>query len=285
MSRLGRLLGVLGAFGLLGCVSLSSVGRAIPFPRSNLVSSSTHLPDVVVMDIAPLEVPLGDRFVNEDIWTLLDEQILPTKQRLRLEHNGFRVGLAAGGRTPEGLRQLLTSKKSNPKPYQSRRQIGNSSSVALARDIDPCEFEFWLDDRSEPKRYRRAACQFRLVPHVDHEGAVRLQFAPQLEFDDPEKWSRLNPRFALAVQGQRSTETLEPLTFEVTLGDNDFVVVGARFDAPDSMAARFFLSPDPDRPVQRLLAVRAAPLFKNSGTSSGLRQASTHSLAAQAAAQ
>ncbi|MCX7699991.1 MAG: hypothetical protein N2039_03870 [Gemmataceae bacterium] len=284
MPRIGLILAVIGTYSLLGCVPLSSVGRAIPLTRPKLMTASPE-PPIIVMDIAPLVVPLGDRFVNEEIWTSLDEQILTTRQRHVLQQNGFRVGLAAGGRTPEGLRQLLTGKKTNPNPYQSRRQEGNAASVTLAKGIDECEVELHLNDKPEIRRYQQLVCQVKLVPSVDHDGSVRLQVTPQLEFEDPEKWSRLNPRLALAVQGQRSTETFELLNFDLTLGDNDFLVLGARYDSPESLAARFFLSPDPQKPTQRLLAIRAAPLSKISSSTSAQNNLRSQSLAAQAAAR
>lgn len=283
MSRVGlSLMLTLSGLGLGGCLSFSAMSRAIPFPRNKSADTSPE-PGVVYMDIAPLSVPLGDRRVNDELWTSIDEQVIPTRQRLVLSQNGFRVGLAVGGRAPDELHQLLTQKKTNPQPYQSRRQSGNPSHVTLAKDLPNCEFELRLENRTERRQYRRAIGQISIVPTIEKDGTVRLQCVPQFEFDDPEKWSRINPRLALPVQGQRSTERFEALQFEMTLSDNDFLVIGGRFDSPDSLAARLFFSPDPDWPVQKLLAVRAGT-FATKGTKAKAEQNTPPaSLAAQAA--
>ena len=280
MSRVGLPLVFVAVGCLCGCFSFSAMSRAIPFPRSKSKDVALE-PDTVFMDIAPITVPLGDHRVNEDIWTAIDEQVIPSRQRRLLQHNGFRVGLATGGSAPAELRQLLTNKKTNPQPYQARRRVGNPAVVTLAKEVPKWDFGMRFEDRTETREFRRVVGQLAVVPLLENETAVHLQCIPQVEFDDPEKWSRINPRLALAVQGQRSTETFDFLKFDIILGENDFLVIGCRLDAVDSLAARLFLTPDPDWPVQRLLAIRAGSPKKKTALPN---PSATASLAAQAAA-
>src|SRR5256885_10422325 len=46
------------------------------------------------------------------------------------------------------------------------------------------------------------------------------------------------PNIALALQGNKITDTYPALKWEVTLGLNEYVLVGARFDRPDSLGDR-----------------------------------------------
>src|SRR5262249_37732881 len=103
----------------------------------------------------------------------------------------------------------------------------------------------------------------------------------QIEFDDKEKWKRLDPKVALAVQGQRSTESFVALRWEVVLGLNDYVVVGTRFDKPDTLGFKLFVTPDSEKPSQRLLAVRAGRLKPGKPSADTTKSA----LAAQAASE
>src|SRR5262245_22923639 len=58
-------------------------------------------PDVVQMQVALLECPVGDRYLNDDLWALADEQQFLSCKSL-LEENGWRIG-QIGGVTPAKL--------------------------------------------------------------------------------------------------------------------------------------------------------------------------------------
>lgn len=243
---------------LASCMPIQSVGRSIGFVKPK-VPEFPRGPDVLLARFHPLIVPIGDRYANEEVWTAADEQILPADVRVRLQENGLRVGLIASGRTPDGLQRLLSSQKSNPdnNSYDYSRQDGAAIKTKPLVETPRFECPLRLEDSTEAKRFDQAKCQFEIVPTADGADKVKLVFTPQIEFDDGEKWQRLNPNLALPIQGQRSTESFVPLRFEVSVGANDFVIVGGRYDKPQSIGFKFFVTPDPERPAQRLLAVRA----------------------------
>src|SRR5262245_19117357 len=103
-----------------------------------------------------------------------------------------------------------------------------------------CEFPLRLEDQSKTRSFEAAKCRFEIVPSLTTDGKVKLVLTPQIEFDDKEKWKRLDPKVALAVQGQRSTESFVALRFEVVVGLNDYVIVGAGYEKPDSLGFKFF---------------------------------------------
>src|SRR5262249_22247764 len=73
--------------------------------------------DVVVLQVSVIEQLVGDRNVNRDLWTTIDEGAVTLDRRAVLEDNGFRVAVA-GGSASETLNDLLKSKRSNPDPHQ-----------------------------------------------------------------------------------------------------------------------------------------------------------------------
>src|SRR5207249_4530287 len=158
---------------------------------------------------------------------------------LRLQDNGLRVGLIISGRTPDGLQRLLTQKKSNPDARGFLRPVGNPATIMLVPELEECEFPLHHDGKAEPKRFVKAKCQIEVMPTLETDGKVRLLFTPQIEYDDPQKWSRLNPKLALSVQGLRSTENFEALRWELSLGLNDYVVIGSGFEKRQTLGYNF----------------------------------------------
>ena len=242
------------AFGLSGCFMFNSTNGF--WPSRTRTPDSTPQTDIVVMQVSVLEVPVGDTFANKEVWTTVDEQIesIPPELRKNLEENGLRVGLV-GARTPDGLLDLLTSKRSNSGATETYRL---SYEHPFGPRIPRCEFPLHYVDRDdETVAFDQAQFKFKLTRSLAADGKIRIQFTPEVEFHDPKKWSRLNPVVPLAVQGQRTTEPISTLQFDVNLGEKEYLVVGARLDHPKSLGVKFLVTPDVDRPVQRLIAIRA----------------------------
>ena len=38
-------------------------------------------PDVIAMDVSVIERPLGDRYLNDELWSLADEQVIPLERK------------------------------------------------------------------------------------------------------------------------------------------------------------------------------------------------------------
>lgn len=261
MRRVGIVIFVILCGVLASCMPIESVGRTIGLVKQKSFEIPKG-PDGIWFDVAPLIVPVGDRYANDGIWTETDEQILPAATRLKLQENGLRVGLIVSGRTPDGLQRLLGSPKSNAPngPNSARRHIKpepTATKTQLLAEFPRLEIPLRLDDQTQTKSFENAKCQFEILPSLDGDTKVRLVFTPQIEFDDKEKWKRLNSGVALAVQGQRSTENFVPLQFDVSLGPNDFVVIGGRLDKQETLGFKLFINPDSQQPAQRLMVVRA----------------------------
>src|SRR5688572_25631778 len=72
-------------------------------------------PDVVQIDVALIERPAADAYLNSGLWQFVDEQVVVLERKAVLADNGFRVG-QVGGITPAGLHDLLTSERSCANP-------------------------------------------------------------------------------------------------------------------------------------------------------------------------
>jgi hypothetical protein len=256
MRRLLPFLLAVAAAGFTGCF-LFSPGGKLPWRTGSRLAEATAGPDVVDISIEVATPSIADRYVNDELWTAADEQILPRPHQLRLAENGLRVGLFSG-HAPDGLLEILSSKRTNPNPDLCRRKVGVAAEAVLATKMAVCDFPLYADGEPRRLHFEDAAARIQVIPSIEPDGKVRLQFTPQLEYRDPDKWSHLNPALALSVQGRRSTESFASLRWEISLGANEFVVIGTRLDKPETLGYHMLVTPDPQRPIQRLVAVKAS---------------------------
>ena len=246
--------------------------------------------DVIQVEVSLVERPPGDSFINQELWTLADEQIIPLERKAVLEENGFHIG-QLGGNTPAGLLTLLTSEHSNVNPRGHFVHSGQPTRVVLG-PITPL-FSFRIQQDGEPANVsmEKAQCAFNLVASLTNDGRTRLQFTPQIRHGE----KMLAPRAAadgsgFVLQEDWPTQSYSWLAWDATLAANQYLVVGARFDRPETLGYQCFIRRQESLPVQRLLVIRtfrmAAPspseIFADSSDEESL-SSRTAPLALQAA--
>src|SRR5262249_27208234 len=118
-------------------------------------------PDVVCMDVALIERPIGDPYLNDELWTSADEQGGALERKAVLDENGLRVGLI-GGITPSRLLALLTSEQSSPSPRHIQLRAGNAKKFELGRKLAVCQFHLHQDSQSLPVTLEQVSCTFQI---------------------------------------------------------------------------------------------------------------------------
>jgi len=235
-----------------------------PTPRANSWFERFHAAqaaadsDVVQLDLALLERPVGDPYVNGELWSYLDEQVIPIERKLALEENGFRLG-EVGGVTPAELQSMLTSKRSNPAPRRQMLHAGNSTSLPLGPLAARCRFHVQQGDQVERVSLEQAEYTFDVRASLTEDGKTRLRFTPQIPYGE----RVLTPEASvdgsgLVLQQERPKKSYSSMAWEVTLAPNHYVVIGARIEHPDSLGYQYFVRRDEPAPVQRLLVIRTA---------------------------
>ncbi|MBI1918545.1 MAG: hypothetical protein HYS12_27955 [Planctomycetes bacterium] len=257
--------------GLLGCTGeraarpVSWMERLRPFQADDK--------DVVQIEVALVEVPAGDRFLNGALWQFVDEQVVPLEKKAQLEENGFRVG-QVGAKPPQELLELITQKRTCPAPRRFELHAGRGTCADSVPSPDsgssrPLElgppraktsFQLHQDEQSSAVELEQAACLLRIVPSLSEDGRTKLTCTPQLRHSGKGlmPWRPLADRSGWALQLQQPTETYAALGWEVSLAPGEFLVVGARFDRPATLGHEAFVRIDEPAPVQRLLFLRTA---------------------------
>jgi hypothetical protein len=208
------------------------------------------------MDVAVIEQPPGDSFLNNELWSSLDEQAVDLDRKAALDDNGYRVG-TVGGLLPGKLQALLFSDRSCPDPHRVTTRSGNSKNIPIGNLMAECHFELREDGETKPVTLNSAQCCLLITPHRTPDGRIRIHFTPQIQHGQRALTVQPAEGEGWSIVGQRPTEKYAAISFEVTMSPQEYVLIGTRFDREHTLGHCTFVGTAHDKPVQRLLVIRA----------------------------
>src|SRR5262249_23761092 len=153
--------------------------------------------------------------------------------------------------------ELITSDRSCVNPHENKLHAGAPKTIHLGAPIHTCKFEVRQSGKSTPVSFDQAQCILQVTPTITPDGRVKLSFMPQVQPGPKSIWAAPSDGSAWALQGQRPTEKYSSLGWDVTISAQEYVVVGTRNAKAQTLGWCCFARPDEDRPVQRVLAIRA----------------------------
>lgn len=263
MSAVARLGVILPLALLAGCGVLDSRQKAeLPLaPRPPVVEAPSEM---VYIDFAVVERPLGDEYLNRGLWEAGDEGVVPLESVLQLESNGLRA-CRLGGSPPPELQALLAAGPSLRQPrHQPRRlrtQPGQPVQLALGPKRDTCRFELRPGDGPQKVELKGVECVFEVLPKLS-DGELSLRFVPQARYEevrrraDAEVAPDGSLRWGLAKKAP--AEGFPAAALEVKLAPGEFLVVGPRMDRRGTLGATWFAGENESGPTQKLIVLRAA---------------------------
>ena len=229
-------------------------------------------PDVVQVEWALIERPVGDRYLNEELWALANEQVVPLERKDMLENNGLRIA-QIGGLLPAEFQELLRSERSNPNARRRLVRAGQSATLQLG----PPRANFSVLAPNTPRDKAVGPdpgadffdnAQFNLVvsPALAADGQIRLAFKPEIQFGQPKVAIRPSEEGAgWSFEQRPSTRTYGELSWDITVSPNEFILVGGWFKRENSYGKECFIRVDEPKPVQRLLVIRASRQVTEAG--------------------
>jgi hypothetical protein len=252
--RLGQFIGVaLVAFALTGCAT-DKPATTISFFNKMRPLKAIPGPEMVQIDIALLERPLHDRFLNNELWLLADEQIIPLERKAYLEEAGFRIG-QVNGLNPSGLQTLLTSDRSCVIHRRQFTRAGNPALLPLGPAMARCRVE--PAGSSEALEFEQADCLMQITPTAAPDNRLHLHCVPRIRHGETELVTRpVVDGSVYSLVPEKPIKDFDDLAFDVTLEINQYLVIGARSDRVGTLGWRCFWRGDEPVPAQRLLVLR-----------------------------
>jgi hypothetical protein len=261
MRRGGALVVVLLCVGLGGCLSGETVRPAACLERMHPPRTGLG-PDGILIDFVLIERPLGDAFLNDEVWQSTNCQCAGLEQKGLLDDNGFRVGQVIG-MNPAKLQNLISTDRYC---VSKRRQVlpsGSSTGVALGPAQSPCSFRLRTEDGETDVLLDQGQCSLIIEPTLTSDGRTRLKFIPQIHYGTVTADYQPTPsRSGWQLQYKRPAKIYPALNWEVTLAPNEYLVIGTHFDknddqdTPQTLGGQCFVQDNDRTFVQRLLVIR-----------------------------
>lgn len=223
----------------------------------------------VYLESVILERPVGDRFLDRDLWA--DTLPVGTQEtRTLLSENGLRAGVLAGS-VPQRFQKLLES--------ETEAINGRGLTFAMRKDEvlptsgphERCEFGLLADlaGKRAPVALQQARCGVMVRPEALPDGRVKVWCEPQIQHGERRDWLRPSADGTGFVKFEEiPLARYAVLAFDAPLGRNEYLVIGWQADQPDTLGAALFAVAANGQPRQRVLVVRARQL--NPGPASDL---------------
>jgi hypothetical protein len=245
---------------LVACLSSGCLQpETVPDAAAPVVRMRPELhPDAVVMDVAVIERPLGDPFLNQELWRRADQLVIDLERKPLLEANGLRVGQLVG-LTPAELQDLLTSQRWCPQPERRYVLSGHRDSCGIDVLHPHCQYDVHLGRKTLDEQVDRARFCFDMTPTHTADGRTKLTFTPKVETGEqmlPFQPSSREGTWEYRVE--RPAKAYPELGFEVALRPNEFLIIGPDLSRKNTIGHRAFVQEDGLEPTQRLLVIRTA---------------------------
>ncbi|SRR5581483_4495303 len=205
-----------------------------------------------------IDRPAGDPYLTRGLWASAGKPV-PHEQATLLAQNGLRVGVLTG-LIPGEFEQLITSEQATVSPMHRTLQPNKPKVVPVNGPLDRCSYRVLHDLAADPARVELtgAECGLSVTARPAEGGQVTLLCEPQVQHGEKQAWLKpTTDGTGFARRDAKPLETYPTLSFEVTLGPQDYLLVGPTEDPADTLGQALFYSLSEDRARQRVLVIRA----------------------------
>ena len=217
-----------------------------------------------------LDRPAGDEYLARGLWDAAT-QPLPHELAARLSRNGVRVGVIAGV-LPGEFAGLVATEGALLDPTDRHCPLGEARVVPVCGPVPEAALDYRADVAAtgQPLRLTEAEGGLAVRPTAE-AGRVKLSCGFQLQHGARQSFLKPTEDGSQFTQrSQKALERLAELDFAVTVGEGDYLLVGATEAPAGTLGGVLFVEPSAARPRQRVLLVRA---FGGAGRPGGGRPA------------
>jgi hypothetical protein len=243
----------------LGCERLfTSTDQPI---RPNVVRSlAPAIPaDSLVVEFVLLERPLGDAFIDRELWASTMPVGTPEVRTL-LAENGFRAGLLSGV-LPTKFQTILDTKADVVvPPHMMTFNKRKETVIPTAGPILECKYDLLADLAGKPETIslKQVRCGILVKPQVMDEGRVKLWCEPRVQHGDSEvRFRPSEDGTQLTKFEEVPTEKYPSLGLEVLLRADECLVIGCISERQETLGTTVFGAESNGNLRQRLVVIRS----------------------------
>ena len=238
---------------LCGCL-LPEPGEQSSFMKR--FQEKTISPDHALIELAILERPIGDDYINCQVWKNADELLGDSDRRAALEENGFRIGQLVGP-TPGDLQEKLLDKQVCSNPKGLIFPAGQAMPIILGSMLPQSSFDLVMQKRRTEVNLDQVRYCLEMTAHFTSDGRTKLTFTPKVENGEAAlPFEAVPERQRWEVRIERPSKKYPELSWDVVLAPNQYFIVGARMERDRTLGQIAFTQDDGDGGVQRLLVIR-----------------------------
>jgi hypothetical protein len=135
--------------------------------------------DLITLEVALVQRPIYDQFVEKDLWSAIDEQVGSLVARGALQSNGLRVG-ELGGAAPAEFLHMITSDRSCTNPRNITIHSGAGTKLLLGPVRDQSHFELIQGTEVRPFDLDKAQFELLVTATLTEDGRTCLKCTPQV---------------------------------------------------------------------------------------------------------
>jgi hypothetical protein len=192
-------------------------------------------PKRCLLKVAIVTRPFGDRVLNEVVWRVADEQIIPPAERRAWEVNGLRVGRIVG-ELPLELEAILkdTSPQNKVNPTNFVVDSGEPTLIAVGETVDQASLLLNRENRIIGRDYREPSGLFRLTPQHDGPNNVSLRMVPEIHHGPVQRTFQALPNATplgpqeFRINNGQQEETIREMATTLVLEPGQVAVIGCR---------------------------------------------------------
>jgi hypothetical protein len=212
----------------------------------------------VYLETVILERPLGDPFLDRDLWASAVPVGAP-EARVLLSENGLRAGTLAGTLPPR-FQTLLESDTETLGARGLTFATRKEEVLPTSGPNERSEFSLFADlaGKRAPVTLKQTRGGILVRPEPLPDGRVKVVCEPQIQYGERQEWLRPSADGTGFVKHEEVPLARYPmLTFDAALGRNEYLVLGWGAAQPDTIGAALFGAEANSQPRQRVLVIRA----------------------------
>jgi hypothetical protein len=212
----------------------------------------------VYLESVLLERPIGDRFLDRDLWNTV-APVGSQETRALLAENGLRAGVLSGNLPPQ-FQKLLESETESLGGRGLTFAMRKEEVLPTSGPVERCEFGLLADlaGRRAPVVLGQARGGVLVRPEATADAKVRVYCEPQIQHGEKREWLRPSADGTGFVKLEEVPLARYPvLGFEAKLGRTEYLLVGWPAEQADTLGAALFGVEAAGGPRQRVLVVRA----------------------------